>query len=915
MLAVTLEGRCPRALSAPYRPWSLGTYLGGALEERVAGVGFDDAGNIHVVGTTMSADFPTVPLQPYSPSPAGLGFVSQFDATGSNLLSSVVLTAFTYDAASISAVAVDTAGNVYVTGSSSGGLPMVNAAQPLHGGKTDAFVAKIDATGAIVFSTYLGGGYYDNGTDIAVDPAGRIHVVGETISGLDSTTPFPVKNAWLPHPNGSGDLFVAQLDPAGGVEYATYLGGESEDWGAAVATNASGETWVVSRTRSRGFPVTPYAWQSTAPPGSLLHSDDGGATWTPSAETVRNANVTAIAVDPSHPANVYAGTVNGEIYGSENGGDAWTLLHPSPSAQTDVFSLAVDGGEPATIYAGVETYADIETGYTAGMVLRSRDGGLTWESPGGGLPGNAPALVIDPEDPQRVYGVVGVPFGLYRSEDGADSWTPIPLPAELPGTFTVKFGDPAALDQYPRGRLAIDPRDADHLLVAGHQRIAQSFDRGATWTVPAEVFGECRSGGCQICPYTCSDIRAIAIDPSDSSTMYVAGTFGFAKTTDGGRHWDRMAGCLGRTVALIVDPANASTLYGIGDAGGSRDLVRSFDGGVSWEQVGDRLSLDRYNVLALGSGTPARLHAGLMRFDQHTAVTRLDATGAPVYSTYAGDRVGHALDVDSTGNAFLPALSLDPSGMPRPSPVLDSLDSDFVRSLEVDGAGRVHLFVQAVGGPAFYTSLDPASPDTGVCVPMPSEYFGGSQLGLTPAGDPFLAFVASGPDLALPGAYQETYAGEGDAFVARLEASDGFPRDQCLGSLPSSTTSTSLPHVSCHLGPTTTTTLPPGCGDGVTGAACLLSGFLRVPLCDGEVVGARVQRFVERRALRALDLLAKASARDGRRRARAVRRADRLLHAIQKRTARAARGGRISETCGERIHGALATVRDMLAIE
>jgi len=903
-LVTALEVCRPTVGSAADLPWSLGTYLGGALEDRVAGIGIDGAGNIHVVGRTTSADFPTVPLLPYAPSPAGLAFVSRFDPTGSNLLSSVVLTAFTYDAANIRAVAVDASGNAYVTGSSWGGLPVVNAAQPLHGGGLDAFVAKIGPTGAIAFSTYLGGGNYDVGTDIAVDPAGGIHVVGLTTSG------FPVKNAWFSDPNGSGDVFVVQLDPAGGVEYATYLGGEGIEGGAAVATNASGATWVVAQTRSGGFPITPGAWQSTAPPGPLLHSDDGGGTWTPSAETLRNANVTAIAVDPSDPANVYVGTGSGEIYGSENGGDAWTLLHRTPSAETGVFSLAVDGGEPATIYAGVATNG------AAGAVLRSRDGGATWESAGVGLPGNAaaPALVIDPEDPQTVYGVVGAPFGLYRSENGADSWTPIPLPAELPGEFRVMFTDPGAMDQYPRGRLAIDPNDADHLLLAGHQRVAQSFDRGATWTVPAEVFGECGSP-CQVCGYLCTDIRAIAIDPSDASIMYVAGTFGFAKTTDGGLHWDRAAGCLDRTAALIVDPVNASTLYGIGAAGlGYRDLVRSFDGGASWEQVGDRLSIDRYNVLALGPGTPARLHAGLTRFGSQSAVTRLDPTGAPVYSTYAGP-VGDVVDVDSAGNAFLPALSLDPAGMPRPFPVLSSLDPDFVRSLAVDGGGRVHLFVRNVAAFEFHTSLDPASPDAGVCVPLPDFTYGEigvSQLAVTPAGDPFVAIVAGAPDLAVPGAYQATYAGEGDAFVARLEPNDGFPLDLCIGSPPTPTTS--LPHVSCTLGPTTTTTttLPPSCGDGVTGAACLLSAFLDTPLCDGEVVGARLQRFVERRGSRALDLLAKASAHEGRKRTRGVRRADRLLRAIQKRAAHGMRTRGIPERCGERIRAAVAAVRDAL---
>src|SRR5439155_6532841 len=128
-----------------------GTYMGGSLDEQLVGVGLDDGRNVDVVGTTASNDFPTVPSLPHPTPPPKLVFVSKFDPTGSTLLSSIVFGGFTTDPdvnGTLTAAAVDGAGNVYLTGGTPGGLPTLNAAQPTYAGGGDAFVAKVDATGA-----------------------------------------------------------------------------------------------------------------------------------------------------------------------------------------------------------------------------------------------------------------------------------------------------------------------------------------------------------------------------------------------------------------------------------------------------------------------------------------------------------------------------------------------------------------------------------------------------------------------------------------------------------------------------------------------------------------------------------------------------------------------------------------------
>src|SRR5262249_56442835 len=91
------------------------------------------------------------------------------------------------------AIAVDSSGNAYVAGSTGGGFPTQNALQATYGGGTDAFVAKINAAGsALVYSTYLGGTSFDSAYGIAVDSAGNAYVTGITYS-LDFPTQNPVR--------------------------------------------------------------------------------------------------------------------------------------------------------------------------------------------------------------------------------------------------------------------------------------------------------------------------------------------------------------------------------------------------------------------------------------------------------------------------------------------------------------------------------------------------------------------------------------------------------------------------------------------------------------------------------------------------------------------------------------------------
>lgn len=156
-----------------------------------------------------------------------------------------------------SALAVDAAGNVYLTGTTySSDFPGVGTGsiQPSFGGSFyDAFLVKINAAGTgIVYSTYLGGSSVNFGLAIAVDAAGNAYLAGAT-----GSTDFPGVTASSIQPTlgGNYDAFVAKINPAGnGVVYATFLGGTDVDIAYGIAVDSSGNAYVTGSTASDGFP-------------------------------------------------------------------------------------------------------------------------------------------------------------------------------------------------------------------------------------------------------------------------------------------------------------------------------------------------------------------------------------------------------------------------------------------------------------------------------------------------------------------------------------------------------------------------------------------------------------------------------------------------------------------------------------
>lgn len=235
------------------------TFLGGSANEFGRAIAVDSAGNAYIAGQTSSPDFPTRnPLQPSFGGGGTDAFVAKFDAASNVLTYATYLGGFGFESAN--GIAAAPSGNAFVTGATgSFNFPVLNAMQPFFaGGFADSFVTKIDPVGALVFSTWLGGGGFDVGTGIVVGPGGTVYVTGETDSS-NFPTANPLQATCHLHPFGfcPGDAFVTILDTSGtSLIFSSYLGGGDLDVASGLAVDSSGNAYVTGRTSSVDFPTT-----------------------------------------------------------------------------------------------------------------------------------------------------------------------------------------------------------------------------------------------------------------------------------------------------------------------------------------------------------------------------------------------------------------------------------------------------------------------------------------------------------------------------------------------------------------------------------------------------------------------------------------------------------------------------------
>jgi hypothetical protein len=260
------------------------TYLGGSgTTGRGDGgnaIAVDASGNVLVVGATPSTDFPIVSSSAFQVVNNGTPvncFLTKVDPTGSTLLYSTYLGGSGSD--SCSAIALDSNGNAYMTGTAtSTNFPVTPGTAIQTTGKSlgSAFVTRINTTnsgsGSLIYSTLLGGSKADGGNGIAVDSSFNAYITGKTTS-----PDFPITSATAfqtAMKGTAGNAFISEVSTtaANSLIYSTYLGGTATnnpgqlglgDFGAGIALDRTFNVYAIGNTESADFPTTAGSFQAT----------------------------------------------------------------------------------------------------------------------------------------------------------------------------------------------------------------------------------------------------------------------------------------------------------------------------------------------------------------------------------------------------------------------------------------------------------------------------------------------------------------------------------------------------------------------------------------------------------------------------------------------------------------------------
>jgi len=329
--------------------------------------------------------------------------------------------------------------------------------------------------------------------------------------------------------------------------------------------------------------------------GGVFRSTDRGGSWTAVRQGMGRHSVAALAVDPSSSSILYAGTYASSVYRSVDGATTWSgashglralriaSLAVSPttgavflSTENGLFTSSDGGGHwrslPTATTTGqviVDSAGTIYAISYRGTVVRSRDGGATWDRFDVANTGAA-ALAVDPSDPAKLF-VAGHYQDLAYSTNGGKSWKDT--------SFANMY--PHALAVVPGGRTVYAAGDYGVLFSGGG--VARSLDGGATWSLVGHGLPAAPLG------------FAVAVDPSDpqrifagiSGALLVGSDFvpvraGF-RSTDGGGSWTLLPGLGngGGDVTAFAFLSGASRFVYAGADG----VFASTDAGETWRLV------------------------------------------------------------------------------------------------------------------------------------------------------------------------------------------------------------------------------------------------------------------------------------------------------------------------------------------
>jgi len=274
-------------------------------------------------------------------------------------------------------LATDGPGNVYMSGatSSTSAIATTGAYQTTFGGVEDAFLAKFNSTGSLVWATYYGGTGADGGEAVAADGSGNnVYMAGFTSSTSGIATPGAYHATYG---GGMMDAFLAKFTSTGSLVWATYYGGSNQDAGVGVASDASGTIYMAGYTSSTSGIATPGAYQTSfaggtedaflakfSSTGSLLWStyyggngDDLGYKTASDGTgnvyiTGNTSSLSSIATPGAYQATYGGGSADGFLAKFNSTGSLLWATYYGGSGGDDAAGVATDGSGNVCITGG-----------------------------------------------------------------------------------------------------------------------------------------------------------------------------------------------------------------------------------------------------------------------------------------------------------------------------------------------------------------------------------------------------------------------------------------------------------------------------------------------------------------------------------------------------------------------------------
>lgn len=370
----------------------------------------------------------------------------------------------------------------------------------------------------------------------------------------------------------------------------------------------SGQTWITGTAPYQIGPTSAYPGGGLAAGMDTLYESPDGMNWYRQDRSLPNAQLTALAVDPTNPlvlhAGVYAWAGGPLAWKSVDGGSTWMQAGAGLPASTltdtaGVYGFAINPSQPQVVYAEVRHAAVL------GLLYKSSDGGNSWDLVGAGLPNSIYALAHDPDS---VF--VGTNVGLFKSSNGGSSWTSLGPLSGSTGVYT----DVMSL-AFTNGTLiaGVSFEDQQYDILAS--ALVRSADGGQTWqagvlpssmpsqilfdrlaTVPGAVYASWRTpssyggsrgmlrsvdGGATWTPFAFPDCAYLAGSGSDGGLYLSLAGVGLIRTGDAGATWSFRG----------TGMANAKTqdslfFAGAGDevvAAGAASMLQSLDRGQTWQ--------------------------------------------------------------------------------------------------------------------------------------------------------------------------------------------------------------------------------------------------------------------------------------------------------------------------------------------